>query len=103
MLGFEESQYAKGVLNPRIGNLYSASSLMGLAAVLDASKPGDRILMVSFGSGAGSDAFDITVTDDMASYDKTKAPTVEDYIARGVFVDYALYAKFRKKILTGGE
>jgi hydroxymethylglutaryl-CoA synthase len=54
-----KEQIAPGLLSPRIGNTYSGSTMIGLTAILDVAEPGDRILMVSYGSGAGSDAFDI--------------------------------------------
>ena len=63
MLGFSDEQIKPGLLCPVIGNTYAGASLIGLTAILDIAKPGDRILMVSFGSGAGSDAFVIRVTD----------------------------------------
>ena len=53
MLGFTQEQIKTGLLVPVIGNTYAGSSLIGLTAILDVAKPGDRILMVSFGSGAG--------------------------------------------------
>ena len=71
---------------------------MGLANVLDKSKPGDRIFVVSYGSGAGSDAFDITVTDEMNNYKKENAPTLEKVLENPVYLDYALYAKFKGTI-----
>ena len=66
ILGFTPEQIKTGLLVSVIGNTYAGSSLIGLTAVLDEAKPGDRILMVSFGSGAGSDAFSIRVTDRIA-------------------------------------
>ncbi|MCK5094227.1 MAG: hydroxymethylglutaryl-CoA synthase, partial [Spirochaetes bacterium] len=56
-LGFKEHQYLPGLLSPTLGNTYSGSSPMGFAATLDIAKPGELILLVSYGSGAGSDAF----------------------------------------------
>jgi hydroxymethylglutaryl-CoA synthase len=61
------------------------------------AKAGDRILMVSFGSGAGSDAFDITVTEKLPGR-RGKAPSTQDYIARRTEIDYATYARLRGKI-----
>lgn len=61
--GFEPNQAKAGLLVQWIGNLYSGSSPAALAAVLDEAKPGNRILMTSYGSGAGSDAYIFTVTE----------------------------------------
>ncbi|MGC8506230.1 MAG: hydroxymethylglutaryl-CoA synthase [Thermoplasmata archaeon] len=101
MLGFKESQYKEGLVTPYIGNTYSASMMTGLSAILDVAKPGDRILAVSFGSGAGSDAFDITVTDAIEDMDRTSAPTVRKMMSRVRWVDYAIYAKYKKKLVFG--
>ncbi len=80
-----------------IGNTYSGSSMMGLASVLDIAKPGDKILMVSFGSGAGSDAFSIEVTGEIENK-RGRAPTVQEMINRKKYIDYAAYVKHRGKI-----
>lgn len=56
-LGFSGEQLAPSLLVDTIGNPYSASSLLGLSAVLDIAKPGQKIFFVSYGSGAGSDGF----------------------------------------------
>jgi hydroxymethylglutaryl-CoA synthase len=97
LLGFTPEQIKPGLLSPVIGNTYAGAAIIGLAATLDVAKPGDRILMVSFGSGAGSDAFDLTVTDRLP-YRRDKAPKTQDYIARRTEIDYAQYARLRGKI-----
>jgi hydroxymethylglutaryl-CoA synthase len=86
-------------LTPKIGNTYSGAVFLGLAAILDIAKPGDRILAVAYGSGAGSDGFDITVTDKIMDMDRSE--TVNDMISRMEIVNYATYAKFRGKLNMG--
>ena len=96
-LGFSPAQYETGLLSPRIGNVYAGSSLIGLTAILDQAKPGDRILMASFGSGAGSDAISMRVTDEILDR-QDKALKTEDYISRRTEIDYAQYLRLRGKI-----
>lgn len=97
MLGFQEEQIAAGLLVPVIGNTYAGSPLVGLSAVLDIAEPGQRLILVSYGSGAGSDAFSLTVTDRILEA-REKAPSTQDYIDRRTEVDYATYARFRGKL-----
>ena len=66
--------------------------------MLDEAKLGDRILVVSYGSGAGSDALDLRVTEHIRERQKL-APTTSAYIARRVEIDYATYARYRGKIV----
>jgi hydroxymethylglutaryl-CoA synthase len=96
-LGFTPEQIEPGLLVPVIGNTYSGASIIGLTAVLDIAQPGDRILLVSFGSGAGSDALDLTVTDRILER-RDKALKTRDYISRRIEIDYATYARLRGKI-----
>ncbi|MEZ4770280.1 MAG: hydroxymethylglutaryl-CoA synthase [Caldilineales bacterium] len=97
-LGFRREQFETGLLVPVIGNTYAGSSLVGLTAVLDEAQPGDRVLVVSFGSGAGSDAFSLVITDHIRD-SRRQAPATKDYIARRTEIDYATYARYRGKLL----
>jgi hydroxymethylglutaryl-CoA synthase len=94
-LGFTMKQIETGLLNPLIGNTYSASSPLGLAAVLDIAEPGQRILLASFGSGAGSDSFVIEVLDPIVEKRKKTTP-VKQLIENCMRIDYATYTKFRE-------
>ncbi len=97
-LGFSKEQINPGLLVPVIGNTYAGAAIIGLTAILDIAEPGDRILMVSFGSGAGSDAFSILVTDKIDSR-RDLAPRTQDYIARRTEIDYATYTRMRGKLV----
>ena len=98
-LGFNEEQYKTGLLTPRVGNTYSGAVFLGLSAILDIAKPGDRILAIAYGSGAGSDGFDLTVTDEIEKIDRSE--TVEEMISRMEIINYATYAKYRGKLNMG--
>ncbi len=97
-LGFSRDQIAPGMLANKIGNTYSGAAMIGTAAVLDMAKPGDRILMCSFGSGAGSDAFSFIVTDRIIER-RDRAPKTLWYVARREEIDYAIYARYRGKLV----
>ena len=101
VLGFKPEQVRPGLVVPRLGNTYSGASPIGLAATLDIAKPGDRIFVASFGSGAGSDAFDIEVTDaiDNNAFNHNAAPSVEALLKNPIYLDYAQYARHKGKIV----
>lgn len=96
-LGFTPQQMERGLVVRRIGNAYSGSSVLGLTAILDEAKPGERILLTSYGSGAGSDAFSFLVTDKILER-QGRAPRTEDYIAHKENIDYGVYVRMRRKL-----
>ena len=97
-LGFTDEQILPGLVVDSIGNTYSGSSLLGLAAVLDIAKTDDRIFFCSYGSGAGSDAFALIVNGSLGST-RDNAPTVNDYLGRShALDDYGQYLRLSRKI-----
>jgi hydroxymethylglutaryl-CoA synthase len=101
-LGFTPKQTEVGLLAPRIGNTYSGAVLLGLCNILDQAKPGDSIFMCGYGSGAGADAFSMKVTKNILAYNRKKEELLETRLADTQDVDYAMYAKYRGKLLMGG-
>jgi hydroxymethylglutaryl-CoA synthase len=98
-LGFTPEQLEAGLFSGLVGNVYAGSSMLGLAGILDQARPGERILMVSYGSGAGSDALSLRATDAITER-QGRAPKTRDYIARRTEIDYATYARYRGKLLV---
>ena len=96
-LGFKPEQYKDGLLTPNVGNTYSGAVPLALSNVLDKAEPGDKIFIVSYGSGAGSDGFTLTVNDRIEEV-KNLAPTTEEILSKKIYVDYAVYAKFKGKL-----
>ena len=97
-LGFSMDAIKPGLIVPFVGNTYSGSTPLGLAATLDVADPGDRILAVSYGSGAGSDAFSLTVQDAITN-DRRLEPAVSRFVDRKRYIDYSVYSKLRGKIV----
>ncbi|OYT54138.1 MAG: hydroxymethylglutaryl-CoA synthase [Candidatus Altiarchaeales archaeon ex4484_2] len=95
-LGFSKEQLETGMLIPNIGNTYSGATPLGLAAILDKANKGDLILAVSYGSGAGSDAFIIEVNG--RNEEKRNMKKVRDYVDRKEYIDYSLYVKYKGKL-----
>ncbi|MFX1512409.1 MAG: hydroxymethylglutaryl-CoA synthase [Promethearchaeota archaeon] len=97
MLNFPIAKVKHSLVVEKIGNTYSGASMLGLAAILDIAEPEKRILVTSYGSGAGSDAFSFVTTETLPEM-RGMAPFVNDYIEYRAYLDYALYAKHRRKI-----
>jgi len=92
-LGFAEAQLATGLVSVTLGDLGAASTLVGLAACLDEAKVGDRIFVLSYGSGAGSDALSFRVVSDRKS-----TVSVRSEVDRKEYVDYVQYLKLKGAI-----
>ena len=94
-LGFKEEQFQPSLQVAKFGNTYSGSSPVGLAAVLDIAKPDERVLIVSYGSGAGSDAYSLMTTSQILDKRKRQKLTVK-YQAENPFLEYVDYTTYRR-------
>ena len=94
-LGFKEEQYLPSLQVAKFGNTYSGSSPVGLAAVLDIAKPNERILIVSYGSGAGSDAYAFVTTSQITEKRQRQKLTVR-YQAENPYLEYVDYTTYRR-------
>ena len=92
-LGFADDKLSSGSIASAVGDLGAASVPLGLAAALDAAKAGDRILVVSYGSGAASDAISLKVVSD-----RKASPSVAAEIDRKEYIDYVQYLKLKGAI-----
>ena len=98
-LGFSGGQLEAGFKVEQIGNPYSASSLLGLSAVLDIAKPNQKIFLCSYGSGAGSDAFVLETTPFISKYQSFKKVKVSEQINHK---DYIEYPQLLKMMISRG-
>lgn len=93
-LGFIKSQIEPSLIVDYLGNSYTASALMGLVSVLEKARKDDLILLVSYGSGAGSDAFVFKVTNNLEKRRKIFRNVIKDK----KYVNYSTYLKFMQII-----
>lgn len=96
-LGFTSEQLKTSLTIEKIGNPYSASSLLGLVAVLDTAKPNQKLFFVSYGSGAGSDALIFKTTKNLLKIQKSNY-SLKSLLAKKEYISYTTYLKMRGKI-----
>lgn len=94
-MGFTKKQIKHSLLVEQIGNLYAGSTMLGLVNILDHAKNGDKILMVSYGSGSGSDAFVWQCTPDFDQKKKLYQNLVSQQIGKN-FISYSHYRRLTK-------
>lgn len=94
-LGFKDEQYTCSLMVNKVGNTYSGCSLLGLAATLDIAKPNDLILVASYGSGAGSDAYLLRTTSQIVDK-RTRQKANVKFQAENPFLEYVDYTTYRR-------
>ncbi|MBI2650185.1 hydroxymethylglutaryl-CoA synthase [Candidatus Woesearchaeota archaeon] len=99
ILGFPDKKMEDNLIVSKIGNTYSAASMLVFTQILDRAEPGQRILLTSFGSGAGSDSFLFSVTENIRKL--RKARTTQSYIDDREYIDYGKYCKFTRLVANG--
>ncbi len=95
-LGVEKQQLKPSLIVEKIGNPYSASSLLGLCHVLEKAKANQSILLTAYGSGAGADTLSFKTTALLVK--KQKGPKVKDLIKEKEEISYLEYLKKRGEL-----
>lgn len=90
-LGFTNEQLQSSLVVHEVGNTYSAASLLALAAVLDQARPSQKILMVSYGSGSGADAFVFETTAELSRFQDTQRNVLRAAIKDVKAISYQRY------------
>ncbi|OGS55251.1 MAG: hypothetical protein A3K60_04935 [Euryarchaeota archaeon RBG_19FT_COMBO_56_21] len=93
-LNFTDAQLASSLVSKSLGDLGAASVPVALASALDTAKVGDKIMVISYGSGAGSDAMSFKVVSDR----KTQV-RVQTEMDRKEYIDYVKYLKLKGAIV----
>jgi hydroxymethylglutaryl-CoA synthase len=92
MLGFSKAQVDPGLIATQIGNTYSANALLGLCSVLDQAEPDKRILLVSYGSGSGCDAFIFKTTKNIKNV-SNYSNNLKNYLNHKKYLTYSEYRR----------
>lgn len=100
-IGFSEKQIKPGLIATEIGDCGSASSVLSLAAILDQAKPDERILLISYGFGAGCDVLGLKTTN-LLEEGREKRKTclsVKELINNKEYLSYAQYLRQERKLI----
>ena len=91
-LGFEENKITPAMVSGKIGDVGSASPLLGLSRILESASVRQHMILCSYGSG-GADAISVAAENEMKP---ARGLGFEDYLERKEYIDYATYLKLRK-------
>lgn len=92
-LGFSPTQLQDSLVVSQIGNTYAGASLIALASLLDTAESGKTILLCSYGSGAGADAFLLETTERLVKQRADWSDFVRDQIEKLKPISYEEYRK----------
>lgn len=93
-LGFDAKTQLQNPLFDVMGNTGAAFPLMLLIAALEEAKPGDRLLLASYGNG--SDAFALQVTDQIEKIKANRLGMKGHLASKRVITDYLKYLRWRQ-------
>ncbi|MEM0217789.1 MAG: hypothetical protein QXM73_03445 [Candidatus Nezhaarchaeales archaeon] len=93
-IGGSPEKVSMPMISNIIGDCGCATPLISLAYVLDSSKPGERILLASYGYGGGCDALSISVTEKASDLQSRKLK-VKDYMDSKEYIDFKTYLRYR--------
>jgi len=96
--GFTNDQVTPGIVSSNIGDAGASTVLIGLAAILEKVKADERIIVVSYGSGAGSDAASFRIKQTVKK--RKNESTLRDYLINKKYIDFLSYLKIKKMINT---
>jgi hydroxymethylglutaryl-CoA synthase len=92
-IGFEDARTIPSIVSGEVGDTGAASPLLALCKVLESSSFKQRVLVCSYGPGAGADALSIVVDGEMRPAPGTG---FNDYLAKKDYIDYPAYLKVRR-------
>lgn len=90
-LGFTKDQLKHSLLVEHIGNTYAAASLLALTNVLDHAQANQKILLTSYGSGSGADAFLFETTELLVEKRKTWRTFIAEQAEQTRAISYQEY------------
>jgi len=94
-LGFEDKKVMAGLISAKIGDTGAASPLLALSKILELASTGQRVLLCSYGPGAGADVISLVVEEQMRP---ATGIAYEDYLVKKQYADYTTYLKLRRSI-----
>jgi len=95
-LGVNPRQFETGLIVRQVGNPYSASSMLGLIKVLEEARKGEKILVTSYGSGAGSDCLSFKVIRKMRKKKEYKGIDLKAQFTQVEYISYAEYFELER-------